>query len=168
MELTIQEQIKQCEYIIESGGACRPLICSVCLWGKLCQKGYFNRFANVRKEHTRLAKEKLKQLKGENMDIKDLKDRVQILDIEIDEVKRNIKQLEKEQEKEIEFVIGGEYGTKNAWAMLMHFDNDTYNLINSAGLVVLSENITKTEMEERFKECNYKYTGRTLADIIKK
>jgi hypothetical protein len=174
MELTIEEQIKQCEDMLKNKG-CDDNQCRKCQFeNKECKNECFPDWKIV-------VKAKLKELRSENMDIKekvdniereinklnDILESVPNLKLELMDIREKLNNKEqKEQEKEVPFVVGGEYGTKNACAMLIQFDNDMYNLINSAGLVILSENITKKEMKERFIECNYKLK-RTLIDLIK-
>jgi hypothetical protein len=190
MELTIPEQIKQCERIIEND-SCNivyPDCNSACNFWLVCPNDNANR-----KE---LAKAKLKQLRGENMDIINLS--IENLfnlnegsEIELNNKKYNVSNIEvyaggikfeaeeKEQEKEIGFVVGGVYES-NKYSKLklillkmppaVTIENKSYILQSIKGDFNYGYFKSKKEMKKFINDTSekIKYTGRTLADIIKK
>jgi hypothetical protein len=185
MELTIQEQIKQCEDIIEGNGDCPPVPCSLCvLDGTVCSM-------------KDIAKAKLKQLRGENMDIKEriknLEERMamtatawnqmknELIDIKtnlkLDDIEKRLDKLDKkEQEKEIEFVVGGVYEFEEFDGnIILHTIIKVYANKDGNGYQITSINgdnhiggfqKTKESIINILKENKLKYTGRTLSDII--
>jgi hypothetical protein len=166
MELTIPEQIKQCERIIENRG-CNGIRCGQC---QFIYISHSNKNTKERISLT-LAKEKLKQLRGENMDIK-IDD---IID-SLEQIKTTMKCFKKEQEKEIEFVVGGVYENDKCetLALIAHGDkfnilwiyNDKMSTIHYKVCDVWDDN--EKDMRLWLIGHEFKYTDRTLADIINK
>jgi hypothetical protein len=164
--MTTQEQIKQCEDIIENGGEC-PSMVNLCIEccivadcvpnGDTSDKACFN-----------VAKSKLKQLRGENMNIK-IDDIIKSINQCVEQMKK-LKEVKKEQE--IEFVVGGEYDTDNGKRVLIHsfYDEYTYCTVGKYNgmLMVTTKDKYEEEMKEIMEKYNYKYTGRTLSDILNK
>jgi hypothetical protein len=166
MELSIPEQIKQCEDIIENeaGGVC-------CLSIPCCDCFISNYSTGNCIE---LAKSKLKQLRGENMDIKEIERRLDtvrkcVLDVN-DKLEKIEKDIKKEQEKEIELVEGNEYIMNDGRrGFIIRVVND-YIFMHQNGKKchsTIGEPNSKEVMVEFLKNYGCKQTGRTLEDILK-
>jgi hypothetical protein len=197
MELTIPEQIKQCEDIIENGG-CYDTGGGYYLYCRNCCL-YKNPCDSINIKPVELAKAKLKQLRGENMDIKEriknLEERMamtatawnqmknELIDIKtnlkLDDIEKRLDKLDKkEQEKEIEFVVGGVYETTKFTGAIVVLNNIVSKIKDDKRTFILimincdsnwGHFKTKEEMIEFLNNPKeeFKYTGRTLADIIK-
>jgi hypothetical protein len=194
MELTIPEQIKQCEDIIENGGCyhVESISCDDnCIFNPH-KKDVIHRGCRS-SDSVLLAKAKLKQLRGENMDIINLS--IENLfnlnegsEIELNNKKYNVSNIEvyaggikfeaeeKEQEKEIEFVVGGVYENDECETLALIGHGDKFNIlwIYNDKMSTIHYNVcdvwddNEKDMRLWLIGHDFKYTGRTLADIINK
>jgi hypothetical protein len=79
------------------------------------------------------------------------------------------KDIKKEQEKEIEFVVGGVYESAQNKLCIYKVDGkSTFDFIMLNKYIRFNIQRTKKDILRYLKEFSYKYTGRTLSDIINK
>jgi hypothetical protein len=155
--MTKEEQIKQCEDIIENGG-CDGVgnvffLCDECVLATECCCNY-NEFLG--------AKSKLKELRGENMNIKAVEKFVQSVNESYEKL------IKSREEKEIPFVVGGVYELEGELLFLakVYHSNPKIYWLRFINCLTGWYCGTDEDMKIKLKEGGIKYTGKTLSDLL--